>query len=41
MSSSLVVQLELKCLLKKPKHDDIMKQRKFTFNSLLKDFRGS
>ena len=27
MSSSLVIQLKLKCLLKKPTHDDIIEEQ--------------
>ena len=40
MSSSLVAQLKLKCLMKKPAHGDIIEAKDFTFNSFLKIYRG-
>ena len=40
-SPGLVVQLKLKCLLMKLTHDDLSKPRKFKFNCLLEDIKGS
>ena len=37
--SSSVVQLKLKCLLKKPTHDDIIEAKEVYINSLLEDIR--
>ena len=41
MSSSLVVQLKLKCLLKKPTHDDIVEAKEVYIQQSLEDIRGS
>ena len=40
MSSSLVVQLKLKCLLKKPAHDDIIKAKEVYIQQSFVRYKG-
>ena len=40
-SSSLVVHLKLKCLLKEPTQDDIIEAKEFYLQLFLKDIKGS
>ena len=39
-SSSLVVQLKLKCLLKEPTHDDIIEAKKFYIQLSIERYEG-
>ena len=41
MSSSLVVQLKLKCLPKKPTHDDIIEANKFYIHPSFETYKGN
>ena len=40
MSSSLVVQLKLKCLLKKPTHDDIIEAKEVDIQQSFGRYKG-
>ena len=40
MSSSLAVQLKLKCLLKKPTHDDIIEAKEFYIQLSFERYKG-
>ena len=40
MSSSSVVQLKLKCLLKKPAHDDIIEAKEFYIQLSFERYTG-
>ena len=41
MSSSLLVQLKLKCLPKNPTHDGIIKAKEVYIQQFFEDIRGS